>query len=133
MPGTSKEGREMRKGIDKVKRLITVRHLPNSSIYRPKGYASWIDFWKDKTISPIRFSEKKPFRCYCCGDDKTDFVGGHVISEGNKKYICPICKECNDMAKENNEYSERYFSVPSQLLVEFFPKRDADIVENQRE
>lgn len=132
MTCTSENGIQMRKEIDKVK-FAQVRHMPDSSKYKPKGHASWMDFWKDRMTASARLPRNDISYCYCCKQDKTDFVGGHVISKDEEKYICPICKECNDTAKENNEYSERYFSVPFQLLVEFSPKRDADIVENQKE
>ena len=132
MACTSENGIQMRKEIDKVK-FTQVRHMPDSSKYKPKGYASWMGFWKDKMAASTRLPINDISYCYCCKKNKTDFVGGHVISKDEEKYICPICKECNDMAKEKNEYSERHFSVPSQLLVEFYPKHDADIVENQKE
>ena len=89
----------MRKEIDKVK-FTQVRHMPDSSKYKPKGYASWMGFWKDKMAASTRLPINDISYCYCCKKNKTVFVGGHVISKDEEKYICPICKECNDMAKE---------------------------------
>ena len=59
-----------------------------------------MDFWKDRMAASARLPRNDISYCYCCKQNKTDFVGGHVISKNEKKYICPICKDCNDKAKE---------------------------------
>ncbi len=111
-----------------------VRHMPDSGKYIPKKYDSWKEFWKARSTSSIPFPENGAYICDCCERFKNNFVGGHVITTDNKKaYIYPICKECNDKAKKDNDYSQTSFTVLREWLVPFSPEDAIDTAENQKE
>ena len=133
MTCTSENGIQMRKEIDKVK-FTQVRHMPGSSKYTPKNYSSWKEFWKAKSTSIEPFPENGEYKCDCCGKQKEIFCGGHVISiEDEKNYIYPICEECNNKAKENNEFSRKYFRAKRGWLVILSSEDAVSNDENQKE
>ena len=118
---------------------MRVRHMPNSSKYKPKKYNSWKEFWKDKTTSKMPFPENGVFKCDCCqkyrNTEKNEekFVGGHVISENNKAFVYPICEQCNSKAKNDNDFSQKLFKARLEWLVPFSHEDAVDNEENQKE
>lgn len=101
--------------------------MPNSSKYeKPKGnYDGWLNFWEKhfKSINPFLETDAL-FFCPCCRKSKKleEFVGAHVMDIDDVTYIYPLCKSCNDKAKGDNEFSQKYFTVLKQWLVPFSPQ-----------
>lgn len=97
--------------------LTPVNHMKDSSVYRPKDYDDWSDYWEHKTR---RNFPKETHVCPCCGEEKSDFVGGHVVDIFNKVYIYPICRECNSRAGQNESFRLRFFVAERKNMAKFF-------------
>lgn len=76
----------------------------------PKGYASWLDYWKSQTrINPT-----------CCSTDNClgrNLVGAHVqkaYSNDQRWYIVPLCASCNNR-KDTFNVNATLVPVPSNL------------------
>lgn len=73
--------------------MTKVKNLNGTSDNNPrsKGYATWKEFWEDKT--------KRKFSTCSCGECiATATVGAHVQkanSSDMKWYIVPLCNSCN--------------------------------------
>ena len=70
----------------------------------PSNYASWLDFWEQK-------SGLKSQKCGNCSDKA--LLGGHVIQASatdNKRYIVPLCMKCNKIS------SNETFKVDTVLI-----------------
>ena len=79
---------------------MKVKNLKGSATTSPKPTCkceSWIEHWASN-------KGFKPLYCRSCGSS-SNLVGGHVIKVGSydqKRYIVPICKDCNN--KDNLEF-----------------------------
>ena len=87
-----------------------VKNVNGSGRFAPRGYDSWLDYWKAQT-------GEKPY--YCAADNclGTDLVGAHVQktnSTDKNWYIVPLCKSCNKRTDTFN-VSKTLVPVPSNL------------------
>lgn len=107
---------------------IKVRHQTGTSIYKPRCYASWLEFWSVKCEKGI---PTQKHNCPSCGERKDGFVGAHVVEVDNpsKTYICLCCKECNDTYKGDNNCHA--FWVNKGELADFDIDRDAILVNHE--
>ena len=87
--------------------MIRVKNLNGSSKDDPpKGYSSWIGWWKGKKEEK---GEKVPQKIECSAvnehkdkkEEATD--GAHVIKadkgQTKERYIVPLCHRCNETSK----------------------------------
>lgn len=84
--------------------------IGSSKFPKPRGYNSWLDYWKAKT-------GESPH--YCSADNcwRTDLVGAHVqkaYSYDQSWYIVPLCTSCNQRTDTFN-VSATLVPVPSNL------------------
>lgn len=89
--------------------MVEVINIKNTSQDRysdPKGYNSWLDYWKNNSIFPL------PTFCQCEGCLNDTKVGAHVMrTSGSRKwYIVPLCYKCNS--------KDEPFNVDEDYLVE---------------
>lgn len=75
--------------------MVEVKNIKGSSNDRysnPKGYASWLEYWKTKSDYYL------PSYCTCETCTNKVNVGAHVMktSNSNKWYIVPLCYACNN-------------------------------------
>ena len=80
-----------------------VKNVNGSGRFAPRGYDSWLDYWKAQT-------GENPY--YCAADNclGTDLVGAHVQkanSTDKNWYIVPLCKSCNFAVKFKGNSSIR--------------------------
>lgn len=71
--------------------IYHVHNLRQGGSQVPKGYNSWIDYWRKK-------SGKAGCVCYAMGCDEKADDGAHVqIKDSDDKswYITPLCHKCN--------------------------------------
>lgn len=93
-----------------VIKMIEVQNINGSSKERyatpPRGYNSWLDYWKDNCIFPM------PTLCSCKNCYNEVKVGAHVMKTSNirKWYIVPLCYACNS--------KDEPFEVDEDYLVE---------------
>lgn len=113
--------------------LIEVRHMKGSSIYKPKNYSTWKEYWKAKITNDNRFPTQDE-SCDCCRKITApeNFVGGHVVEVQNedKIYIYPICNSCNSQYGKDKKDSP-IFKVTKSKCVDFIMSEA--IVENDEE
>lgn len=80
----------------KEEHMNLVKNLNGTSDNDPRshGYASWKDFWEDKTSR--RFAD---ITCSRSGCTHTPKVGAHVqkVHGGDEWYIVPLCAGCNQL------------------------------------
>jgi len=93
--------------------MMYVKNVNGSGRYSsPKGYNSWLDYWKAKTGTNPSFCSEKS----CLN---TDLVGAHVQKAyefDNSWYIVPLCNSCNQKSSsEVFEVNETLVPVPSNL------------------
>ncbi len=69
-----------------------VRHMKDST----DDSEIWKDYWEER--HPSHHFPSEPHKCPSCLLKKDDFIGGHVICEG-QTYIIPVCKGCNSEFK----------------------------------
>lgn len=90
---------------------MLVKNVVGSSRFAaPKGYASWLDYWKAIT-------GKNPIFCATENCYRTNLVGAHVqkaYSTDQKWYIVPICTSCNNRTDTFN-VNDELVPVPSNL------------------
>lgn len=117
MPGTSKEGKEMRHLINLTNIIVKVRHWEGSSKYKPRDFSTWKEYWESKSGDKF---PRETMQCACCkGDTKpAKFVGAHVIDNHDMIYIYPLCKTCNDKYGEGKLKSPE-FDVKMKKCVPF--------------
>lgn len=96
--------------------LTPVNHMKGSSKYQPKQFNGWDDYWDSKTG---RAFPKESHICPCCGMEKDDFVGGHVVDIFEEEYIYPICRCCNSRAGQEESFRLRYFVAERKDLARF--------------
>ena len=56
--------------------MLVKNVIGSSRFVKPRGYASWLDYWKAIT-------GKNPHFCSASGCIKTDLVGAHIVSIKN--------------------------------------------------
>lgn len=57
---------------------------------------NWSKYWEEN--HPSHHFPSDPHVCPSCLTKETDFVGGHVIVNG-ETYILPVCRKCNSRYK----------------------------------
>lgn len=97
--------------------LVPVNHMEDSSKYLPKKFNEWDEYWEYKTG---RKFPKESHICPCCGEEKDDFVGGHIVDIFNKEFIYPICRGCNSRAGQSETFRVRYFVAERKDMVKFY-------------
>lgn len=77
--------------------MIKVKNINGTSDNKPpKGYSSWEEWWEEK-------KGRKFDTCSCHDCTNNAEVGAHVQKSSfysNKWYIVPLCKACNNKAKD---------------------------------
>lgn len=120
MAGESKAGIEMRKMINSMSiETIMVKHMNESSKYKPIGFNSWRDFWESK-MHTISFPSQVE-KCACCEEDTqpNEFVGAHIMQiDTDKMFIYPLCQTCNSKYGKGKTDSP-IFEVKKSLCADF--------------
>lgn len=121
----SEEIKNIRKLLNILKGVITVKHMENTSQYSPCKYNTWKEYWEAK-MEPQKFPQRGEI-CHCCGKltFPDDFVGAHIeeVNDTNKQYIYPLCKSCNDRYGKGKEESPKFEVKKSRCAV--FSKSEA--------
>ena len=108
---------------------ISVKHMPDSSKYKPKSFSSWKEFWEAAKKGEMTFPTQKT-KCECCGEvvNPGDFVGAHIVSVHNSRemYIYPLCNTCNSTYGEGKKESPVFEVHIDKCVV--FKESDAIIV-----
>ncbi|HDT11959.1 MAG TPA: hypothetical protein ENN58_04400 [bacterium] len=78
--------------------MPVVVNIPGTEKIKCICCENWLEHWK-------KHSKKEPGKCRACGKAEAT-VGGHVrksINDDGKRYIVPLCEECNDDRKEKKD------------------------------
>ena len=108
--------------------MTKIKNAPHTGDLEPQDYtdfSSWIAYWESKKggLKHILMPENSSlYKCSKCGKLFTwrNFDGAHVVkvdSEDRKKYIYPLCQECNRSREETP------FEGYASLLLEIPPKK----------
>jgi hypothetical protein len=83
-----------------------VKNVSGSSRFaKPRGYDSWLDYWKAQT-------GENPYFCTADNCLGADLVGAHVqkaYSDDKSWYIVPLCSACN---KRTDTFNVKTTLVP---------------------
>lgn len=82
---------------------IIVKHSSNTADIDKGKYSSWTKWWEDTIKLPL---EPPSNICPCCqrtiiNNRHNYFVVGHIYDiRSSKKYVCPVCNQCNTGMKK---------------------------------
>ena len=128
MPLFSRGVKNIRKWINIIRGVITVKHMENTTQYSPRNYKTWKEYWEGKSGQHFPTSVGV---CACCGKITIpkDFVGAHIeeVENHKKQYIYPLCNSCNDRYGEGKEESPEFDVIKSYCVP--FLMSETDIVE----
>lgn len=86
-----------------------VKHAVNST----DDSDVWKNYWEEHHDSHHFPSE--PHVCPSCLIERDDFVGGHVVYEG-ELYIVPVCKNCNSEYKGQKAGEHSFYVKTSDMV-----------------
>ena len=95
---------------------MLIRNAVGTSRFEaPKGYQSWLDYWKKHTNKNAICASSGDDCCFCA---TYDLVGAHVqkVNSNDKKwYIVPLCKSCNQKNEPFYVDVDMLVPVPSNM------------------
>lgn len=96
--------------LNRIRGVITVKHMENTAEYTPRDYHTWKEYWEAK-MEPQKFPQREE-RCACClkFTKPEDFVGAHIeeVDDPEKQYIYPLCNSCNDRYGKGKDESPEF-------------------------
>lgn len=87
--------------------------IANHKVGSTDDTVNWKEYWEKK--HPSHHFPSEPHICPSCLIERKEFVGGHIISEG-ETYIYPVCKHCNSTYKKTKAESH-FFYVKKEDMV----------------